>query len=282
MTTFEISYKRNGIYQAILVNAESENTARAWFHEYEPAAEIVGSCCHCGHKKPGMPERTVPADWTPATNPMEEKEVSTVNFSGGFEPSEHKPARKRYTYFDENLQEQTTQSATEAMRWHRAGETLVVHRPDNTRCLIHGATIRERDENRNYCKRVADELDSYAAGDVRRCPNCGEIIARDWYDVGDMFHCPCCHDVTWVDNWEELSLWDYLNDTLDMEWIIDSSRDYKAARFWVTLGGPSVWIDTEKKAVCLRWGGEYAEYGLLWDTAEAVDNTAAEMWELDL
>lgn len=282
MTTFEISYQRNGVYQVILINAETAETATAYFQECEPDAQVIGCGEHHGRKKPGMPEQTVPADWTPAADPMEENKVITDNFSGGFKPSEHKPARKRYTYFDEYLREQTTTRAVEAMRWHRAGETLVVHRPDNTRCLIHGATIRERDENRNYCKRVSDKLDIYSAGDVHRCPCCGETVARDWYDVGDRFQCPHCHDVTDTDDWEELSLWDYLNDTLDMEWIIDSRRDYKAARFWVALGGPSVWIDTEKKAVCLRWGGETAEYGLHWDTAEAVDDAAAEMWELDL
>ena len=279
MTTFEISYQKNGVYQAILVNAESENTARAWFHEYKPTAGIVGSCCHYGHKKPGMPELTVPADWTPAADPMEEKEVITVNFSGGFKLSEHKPARKWYTYFDEYLREQVTRSATEAMRWHRTGESLVVHRNNGSRCLIHGATIRERDENRDYCKRVSDELDSYSAGDVRRCPCCGEIIARDWYDVGDRFQCPHCGNVTYTDHWEELSLWDYLSDVLDYEFIIDSSREFQAIRVYVTLGGPSCWIDTERQTVELRWGGESACYGLLSDTVDAVEEWGRELWE---
>lgn len=190
---------------------------------------------------------------------------------------------KHYIYFDERLVKNVTPRAMEAMAAHRAGYDVVVGRANGTTCRIPGATQKPaRDKNRDYCKRVADELDSYAAGDARSCPNCGEIIARDWYDVGDRFRCPCCHDVADTDDWEALSLWDYLNDTLDMEWIIDSNRDYKAARFWVALGGPSVWIDTEKKAVCLRWGGETAEYGLLWDTAEAVDDAAAEMWGLDL
>lgn len=195
--------------------------------------------------------------------------------------------KKQYLKIDPRNNGIETLNATQAMRWHRSGGDIAVYTVENgtrrfLRC-IDGATQKPaRDENRDYCKRVADELDSYDAGDARRCPNCGEIIARDWYDVGDRFRCPCCHDVADTDDWEALSLWDYLNDTLDMEWVIDSSREYKAARFWVTLGGPSVWIDTEKKAVCLRWGGEYAEYGLLWDTAEAVDEIAAEMWEMDL
>ena len=279
MTTFEISYQRNGVYQTILINAETAETATAYFQECKPDAQIIGYGEHHGHKKPGMPEWTVPADWTPAANPMEEKEVNTVNFSGKFEPSEHKPARKWYTYFDEFLQEQTTTSAAEAMRWHKAGETLVVHRPDNTRCLIHGATIRERDENRDYCKRIVDKLESYVAGGVRRCPCCGDTITRDWYDVGDRFQCPNCGDVSDVDDWEELSLWDYMSDVLDYEFVIDSNREFQAIRVYVTLGGPSGWIDTEHQTVELRWGGESACYGLLSDTVDAVEEWGRELWE---
>lgn len=135
-------------------------------------------------------------------------------------------------------------------------------------------------ENREYCKCVADELEAYAAGDVRRCPYCGEEHARAWDEVGEKFKCPHCGDIDSPENWEELSLYDYLSDVLDVTWIIDSNREYEAARFYVTLGGPSVWIDTEHNTVELRWGGESACYGLSWDTAEAVDEYATELWEM--
>ena len=135
-------------------------------------------------------------------------------------------------------------------------------------------------ENREYCKRIADEIDEYAAGAVRRCPMCGEIHVREWDEVGDKFKCPHCGDVDSPDEWEILGLYDYMDDVLDTEWIIDSNREYKAARFWVTLGGPSCWIDTERRTVELRWGGESACYGLAWDMVEALDEYAAELWEM--
>lgn len=187
---------------------------------------------------------------------------------------------KHYSYFDEYLREQTTQSAAEAMRWHRNGDALVVHRDDGSRCLVNGATVQERDENRDYCKRIVDELESYISGDVRVCPNCGETHARAWDDVGDVFQCPHCCDVSDVDDWEQLDVYNYMEDALDIEYIIASTREFQSARVYVTLGGPSCWIDTERRTVELRWGGESACYGLLSDTVDAVEEWAREQWEL--
>ena len=136
-------------------------------------------------------------------------------------------------------------------------------------------------ENRNYCKRIADELDDYASGNVRRCPNCDATHTREWDEVGDKFECPHCGDVDSLDEWEPLSLYDYLeSEVLDITWIINSDRTFHSARFYVTLGGPSCWIDTEHNTVELRWGGESACYGLLSDTADAVEDFAAELWEM--
>ena len=177
---------------------------------------------------------------------------------------------------------------SQAMAYHRGGcditvETYIVTDLGSAKIktvVVHGATQKPtRDENRDYCKRVADELESYIAGDVRRCPNCGETIARDWYDVGDKFRCPCCHDVGWVDNWEQLSLYDYMADILDYDFRIDSQREFSGIRVFVTLGGPSCWIDTERRTVELRWGGESACYGLLSDTVDTVEEWGRELWE---
>lgn len=192
--------------------------------------------------------------------------------------------KKQYLKIDPHNNGIETLNATQAMRWHRSGGDIAVYTVENgtrrfLRC-IDGATQKPaRDENHNYCKRVADELESYITGDVRRCPNCGEIIARDWYDVGDMFHCPCCHDVTDTDDWEQLSVYDYMEDILDYDFRIDSQREFSGIRVFVTLGGPSCWIDTERRTVELRWGGESACYGLLSDTVDAVEEWGRELWE---
>jgi hypothetical protein len=87
-------------------------------------------------------------------------------------------------------------------------------------------------ENREYCKRIAEELEEYAAGKMVD------------------------------DDGNELSLYDYLGDMLDYEFTIDSQKEYKAAKIWITLGGPNVWIDTAERAVRLAWGTDREEYPL--------------------
>ena len=42
MKVFNVSYKRNEVYQAILIKAESEEHAKQFFTERKPDAEICG------------------------------------------------------------------------------------------------------------------------------------------------------------------------------------------------------------------------------------------------
>lgn len=93
-----------------------------------------------------------------------------------------------------------------------------------------------------YCKRVAEELEQYINGEI-----------------------------TDEETGEELSLYDYFEDVLDFEFIINSDLTYKAVKVYVTLGGPTVWIDTYTACVELRWGSDYASHYLLSDTVNAID-----------
>ena len=51
----------------------------------------------------------------------------------------------------------------------------------------------------------------------------------------------------------------YLDDILDINWILNSDKTYKSARILVAFGGPNIWIDTGKKKVEGYWWGKYAE-----------------------
>lgn len=104
-------------------------------------------------------------------------------------------------------------------------------------------------ENREYCKRIAEEIEAYAAGQITN------------------------------DEGEEMSLYDWMAEALDMEYIIDGRLVYKACRIWVTLGGPNIWVDTEERAVKLAWGTDRESYPLSWGTCDALDSIAAETWE---
>ena len=120
------------------------------------------------------------------------------------------------------------------------------------------------EENRQYCKRVADELEAYAAGRMWRDVETGEEKEMDPETVSGDF--------------EQLSFYDYMADVLDYEITIDSLLEYKSAKIWVTLGGPNVWIDTAEKAVKLAWGTDRAEYPVNSDTCEEIDEYMQDLY----
>lgn len=101
---------------------------------------------------------------------------------------------------------------------------------------------KRNQENFEYCKRVAEELEQYINGEI-----------------------------TDEETGEELTLSDYFSDILDFEYIINSDLSYKAVKVYITLGGPTVWIDTYSETVGLRWANESSRYFLTSDTINAID-----------
>jgi len=60
------------------------------------------------------------------------------------------------------------------------------------------------------------------------------------------------------DDGEELTAFDYLQDALDIEYIVSSERKYLGARVLVAFGGPNIWVDTRKSIVEGAWWGDKA------------------------
>ena len=105
-------------------------------------------------------------------------------------------------------------------------------------------TQEERNqENFEYCKRIADELEQYINGEI-----------------------------TDEETGETLSLYDYFSDVLDFEFIINSNLTYSAVKVYVTLGGPTVWIDTYSGSVELRWANEKSCYYLTSDVIDEIND----------
>lgn len=136
------------------------------------------------------------------------------------------------------------------------------------------------DENREHCKRIALELEQWATGKMSRCPYCDE-----WHsfpdDVGDKFCCPDCHTVNDVHDWDVSGLWDYLDDILDINYLLESDRKtVRAVKILVAFGGPNIYIDTESKAVELYWWTDRASYPIDPDVVEALNEWAQELFEV--
>lgn len=61
-----------------------------------------------------------------------------------------------------------------------------------------------------------------------------------------------------IDSEGEYSAFDYLQDALDIEYIVNSKREYLGARVLVAFGGPNIWINTRTNTVEGHWWGDNA------------------------
>lgn len=55
---------------------------------------------------------------------------------------------------------------------------------------------------------------------------------------------------------ENIDLIDYVSDVLDTEYILDSNFTLIGARLYITLGGPTIYVDTHDNEVVGHWGTE--------------------------
>jgi len=51
-------------------------------------------------------------------------------------------------------------------------------------------------------------------------------------------------------------VYDYLQDVLDIEYIVNSKGEYLGARVLVAFGGPNIWVNTRTKQVEGYWWGD--------------------------
>lgn len=59
-------------------------------------------------------------------------------------------------------------------------------------------------------------------------------------------------------NADEPSAFDWLEGALDIEYIVNSKREYLGARVLVAFGGPNIWVDTKRGVVEGYWWNEKA------------------------
>lgn len=82
------------------------------------------------------------------------------------------------------------------------------------------------------------------------------------------------------ENGEVISIADYLSENaLDIEYRVDSYHTYHSAKVFLTVGGPTVWVDTAAQEVFLRWGQSMVSQPIKWTTAETIDAELYELWE---
>ena len=80
------------------------------------------------------------------------------------------------------------------------------------------------------------------------------------------------------DDGEEVDLYDYLNaEVLDVEYILNSDFTLRGVRLYVTLGGPTAWIDTERDCVVCHWGTNSGEWLMPYGVSDEINDLYAEL-----
>lgn len=78
------------------------------------------------------------------------------------------------------------------------------------------------------------------------------------------------------DDGDECSAFDYLEDALDIEYIVNSKGEYLGARVLVAFGGPNIWVNTRTKTVEGHWWSDSA-YASFSDGI-GLDEALEELW----
>ena len=102
------------------------------------------------------------------------------------------------------------------------------------------------------------------------CQDCGHIYHDE---DGEMNTCPECDSPDYF----VMSGFDYLQDALDIEYIIGSDRQFLGARVLVCFGGPNVWIDTRNNRVDGHWWGD--SYNEAFTDNIGLNEAVEEIWE---
>lgn len=76
----------------------------------------------------------------------------------------------------------------------------------------------------------------------------------------------------------DISGFDYLNDALDIQYIVTGQGEYIGARILVAFGGPNIWVNTHTGTVEGYWYGDYATGAFLNDPMD-INGACRELWE---
>ncbi len=79
-----------------------------------------------------------------------------------------------------------------------------------------------------------------------------------------------------IDNEGEFSAFDYLQNALDIEYIVNVKGEYLGARVLVAFGGPNIWVNTRTKTVEGAWWSDSASASFRDEIG--LDDALSELW----
>ena len=125
------------------------------------------------------------------------------------------------------------------------------------------------DDLENMCRRIAAEIEAGERTTNYDCPECFGALRND--DQGTV-----CDECGWVGA-HILDGAEWLNQRLDVEFVVQRDGTYLGARIAYTLGGPNIWIDTRTRTVSGFWGTDRASVSYSADAMD-IDGAASELW----
>lgn len=119
-----------------------------------------------------------------------------------------------------------------------------------------------KNENMEMVQNIVTDLEMYASGNYFL--HDGELFPIDYDDFNTIEGCSYKAGLYILPDGKEIlegdikpaSLFDY--DYLDVDYIIDHQKQFKAVRVMITCGGPNIYIDSYSGEVQLYWWGERA------------------------
>ena len=82
----------------------------------------------------------------------------------------------------------------------------------------------------------------------KKSETCQEQLVRMVQDIAD--------SITHCSGGKERSASDWMEDTYDIRYLVDSSKRYLGAEIMCAGGGPTIWVNTYTKYVEGYWGGD--------------------------
>jgi hypothetical protein len=73
---------------------------------------------------------------------------------------------------------------------------------------------------------------------------------------------------------------DYLQEVLDIQYIVNYNREYVGARILLTLGGPNAWVNTLTGQLEVSWWSAPEYRTLPSEFIAALDDALSEFWEM--
>jgi hypothetical protein len=74
--------------------------------------------------------------------------------------------------------------------------------------------------------------------------------------------------------------YEYLDDVLDIQYIVSSDREYVGARILIEFGGPNAWINTLTGQLEVSWWSAPEYRALPSEFIAALDAALSEFWEM--